>query len=779
MRRPLLLRLLLALTLLAPLPLSLLHALPFLLAPITPPPEGLRLTYGLVVLPFFARVDGAWQQVNLTCTVTLVVGGRAEYSCPNGYAEVVSPYLERVNSTFFLGPPSRAGSEGLQGAGGVHWYAAAPGSLPATFTTRRLITAELQRRVVVLRALSVAPGDTLVPHLYDWYFDGINDYILCDCYDALKVTTGLTLAARILVYPDSPTGRGIVQKNPSAGNYDYMFYLSSAGYSSIYVRNASGASFVATEVEDVRGKGWRYWVGTFDGVYLRFYRDGVLRDSRVIGPTTLQATDTPLTIAYGWNGYVKVSVSHAIIFNRALNDTEVSDLYATNVVRNNSDLVFFVDPTWCTGDTCFNLAYPSAACRMYNGVARVPANQTWLWVVKGLRSDTRVGLRFFPAGSVIVFRDASGTPVAVVEADGGDAIEVDLPPGSYTVEAYVPAHSVAVVPHLYDWSSGGSNGYVIAGLQPDGTGKPLTLHRWGAFTVAARLRIDRHTSTGSVTSLGLGTNSSPSGPVLTLTAPGDFSGVWYYASVWSSSGFEAYTVPLPLQSVESQWRWYAVTYVNRTRTLTGLLDSTAVGSATLRGDMYFITDLNPASLPSPYSSQMRRLAVFSNTGPGDYSRGLASFVALWARALPAGELQQLQGAYAVSGALLELFIDPTMWNGTHYLSLVNGYVARAYSGATRVPAEQVWLWQVSLAGAGEVVLAWIPPGSFVRVRGGGTEVAALGRRVGDSRVLHLRAVDGSFAVVRYTVELAWFPTATGDWFSFQPSFGYEAWGRVA
>ncbi|MDR5677001.1 MAG: hypothetical protein QN128_11420, partial [Armatimonadota bacterium] len=42
-----------------------------------------------------------------------------------------------------------------------------------------------------------------------------------------------------------------------------------------------------------------------------------------------------------------------------------------------------------------------------------------------------------------------------------------------------------------------------------------------------------------------------------------------------------------------------------------------------------------------------------------------------------------------------------------------------------------------------------------------------------------RAVDGSFAVVRYTVELAWFPTATGDWFSFQPSFGYEAWGRVA
>ncbi|MEM1522796.1 MAG: hypothetical protein QXU69_07205, partial [Thermofilaceae archaeon] len=100
MRRPLLLRLLLALTLLAPLPLSLLHALPFLLAPIAPPPEGLRLSYGQVVLPFFARVGGAWQQVNLTCTVTLVVGGRAEYSCPNGYAEVVSPYLERVNSTF-------------------------------------------------------------------------------------------------------------------------------------------------------------------------------------------------------------------------------------------------------------------------------------------------------------------------------------------------------------------------------------------------------------------------------------------------------------------------------------------------------------------------------------------------------------------------------------------------------------------------------------------------------------------------------------------------------
>jgi len=441
-------------------------------------------------------------------------------------------------------------------------------------------------------------------------------------------------------------------------------------------------------------------------------------------------------------------------------------------------LEVFVDPVMWNGTHYLSLVNGYVA-RAYNGAARVPAEQVWLWVVKGLRNDSRVGLRFFPAGSVIAFRDANGNPVAVVEADGRDAIEVDLPPGSYTVEAYVPAHSVAVVPHVYDWSSGSSNGYVIAGLQPDGTGKPLTLYRWDAFTVAARLRIDRHTSTSSVTSLGLGTNSSPSGPVLTLTAPGDFSGAWYYASVWNSSSFQAYTVPLPLQSVEAQWRWYAVTYVNRTRTLTGLLDSSAVGSATLRGDMYFITDLNPASLPSPYNSQMRRLAVFSNTGPGDYSRGLASFVAVWARALPAGELQQLQGAYAVSGALLELFVDPTMFNGTHYLSLVNGYVARAYSGAARVPAEQVWLWQVSLAGAGEVVLAWIPPGSFARVRGGGTEVAALGRRVGDSRVLNLRAVDGSFSTVRYTVELAWFPTATGDWFSFQPSFGYEAWGRVA
>ena len=63
-----------------------------------------------------------------------------------------------------------------------------------------------------------------------------------------------------------------------------------------------------------------------------------------------------------------------------------------------------------------------------------------------------------------------------------------------------------------------------------------------------------------------------------------------------------------------------------------------------------------------------------------------------------------------------LITDPTWFNGTHYLDLVNGIAATTYNEILRIPAEQPFLWHIkNLKSDNKLHLMWFPAGSIVRV----------------------------------------------------------------
>jgi hypothetical protein len=81
----------------------------------------------------------------------------------------------------------------------------------------------------------------------------------------------------------------------------------------------------------------------------------------------------------------------------------------------------------------------------YNGVARIPDNRTWIYLVKNLTSDNLVHLRFFPLGTVYVFRSLAGYIISygIVNSSFNSAglvedFTINIPQGSYTVEFYIP-----------------------------------------------------------------------------------------------------------------------------------------------------------------------------------------------------------------------------------------------------------------------------------------------------------------------------------------------------
>ena len=60
---------------------------------------------------------------------------------------------------------------------------------------------------------------------------------------------------------------------------------------------------------------------------------------------------------------------------------------------------FLFDPTFANGTRYFDLV-GNIAGTPYDGVQRISASQTWLWLVKGLESDSRLHVRYVPPGSI-------------------------------------------------------------------------------------------------------------------------------------------------------------------------------------------------------------------------------------------------------------------------------------------------------------------------------------------------------------------------------------------
>jgi hypothetical protein len=170
--------------------------------------------------------------------------------------------------------------------------------------------------------------------------DGINDYIDLGTRDIFRLSSAFTISGWFRFNPGSPGGRGIIKKFVNETDYDYMLYLSSSGYPAIYIKNPTGASFIATYNVDIRDGNWHHIVATFDGRYLRLYVDGVLRATTDTGGTTVRTSNTPLYIGRGWGGYARMTVDEIRIYNRALSAEEIQALYQAKARPDYEDIRF-------------------------------------------------------------------------------------------------------------------------------------------------------------------------------------------------------------------------------------------------------------------------------------------------------------------------------------------------------------------------------------------------------------------------------------------------------
>jgi hypothetical protein len=159
-------------------------------------------------------------------------------------------------------------------------------------------------------------------------FDGVDDYVEIPDAPSLQITNAITISAWLKFPVGVASGKGVVQKYPGGGDYDYMLYLSLNGYPSIYFKNPAGTAFATNYPVDHRDNNWHHWVGTFDGRYLKIYVDGVLRNTTDTGGTTIRVTSgQPLHIMHGWSGYLNGIIDEVHIYNRALSGEEIQDLY--------------------------------------------------------------------------------------------------------------------------------------------------------------------------------------------------------------------------------------------------------------------------------------------------------------------------------------------------------------------------------------------------------------------------------------------------------------------
>ena len=125
---------------------------------------------------------------------------------------------------------------------------------------------------------------------------------------------------------------GIVTKEDLAGNGKDTFELGrNQGLGTQFTYYNSGwvsASITATPIWNT----WHHYVGTFNGTNMKIYYDGVLTGTSATTSATLPTTTTNIHIGGSpWTNSIYGLVDEVAIFNRAMNATEIAQLYAKGV----------------------------------------------------------------------------------------------------------------------------------------------------------------------------------------------------------------------------------------------------------------------------------------------------------------------------------------------------------------------------------------------------------------------------------------------------------------
>ena len=277
-------------------------------------------------------------------------------------------------------------------------------------------------------------GYILAPHLYTWSFDGVDDYI----------GTGLTLDNFSITGNQSiETYAYILGMNGFAGLvFARNGYGSQTGIDPSYTESVMFPFQNDTANIDLRPslnqitEGWHYLAMIYDNNTVTGYVDTTSQNSSATQSLFLTGS---ATWRVGYSGgfapavYLHAYVAYVRMYNRVLSNAEITDRH----IVNSSELKLFLDPTFYNGTTYLDLSPYGNDGTPYGGVARVRANNTWLWVVENARSDSYIHLEWFPVDSKLYFYQ-NNELVKTVDVNSNN-MTLSLLAGNYTVRAYIPA----------------------------------------------------------------------------------------------------------------------------------------------------------------------------------------------------------------------------------------------------------------------------------------------------------------------------------------------------
>jgi hypothetical protein len=325
--------------------------------------------------------------------------------------------------------------------------------------------------------LYIEPGDALAPHIYDWYFDGVDDYVVIP----LTVYGWPDMTVQEWLYPYYPKANSAYSKFSMIGDYwidrPSIFYATNNRHDYIWLDLA----FV-TRRPDGTIRSYDFSIYAYRNVWVNVaYRFGLedrvfagyVNGARVY-TTTVPSTEytilewNPDTATRPWMyrrlvlgasveflEHMKVMQGSILVYSRALSDMEIARAYNANIVDANG-LALFLDATFYNGTHYVDLSGNDNHGVGYGGVSRVLSSRPHLYLVKGLHSDGLVHFRFFPVNTVVdVYDAATNGLVASFTVDGPanpagmvEDYAVSLGPGSYRLAVYTTVYVQVAQPAL-------------------------------------------------------------------------------------------------------------------------------------------------------------------------------------------------------------------------------------------------------------------------------------------------------------------------------------------
>ncbi len=253
-------------------------------------------------------------------------------------------------------------------------------------------------------------------------FDGIDDYVIVDDADDMLAPDTLTVVVWVKDYRYDPNNLGLIAKgNPNGTDPPYSwffgYYTAHSDALGLVVRSNGSTYLAGFRVSSFDGM----LAGVADGSQLKVYANGALMATGSY-PGTIDKYNFPLLIGMIYNKYwVNVDVHRVMIYNRALSDTEIQNLYNDPNNPPLDGLKLWLDGTsideingkWLNKAPILKSGYVEPLDGTINGA-------TPIWLLRGNQSgevDMNNGVKIYWRGTVAKKVESGDTVVLYVKTD--------------------------------------------------------------------------------------------------------------------------------------------------------------------------------------------------------------------------------------------------------------------------------------------------------------------------------------------------------------------------